>query len=138
MMNKLIDILHTGHHSLVVDNGEIHTYDGRGVSDLFRLYKNNPEILAGAKIADKVVGKGAAALMIVGKVSRVHADVISVPALALFRTSPVDVDYDKLVDNIINRHGTGICPVETLCLECRTADECLPKIENFINSNKLQ
>lgn len=137
-MDRLIEILHSGHHSLVVDNGEIHIYGGRGVSDLFNLYNNNPEILEGANIADKVVGKGAAALMVAGKVSHVHADVISVPALALFRTSPVIVKYDKLVENIINRQGTGICPVETLCMECRTADECLPKIENFINSNKLQ
>ncbi len=35
----------------------------RGVADLFRLQHEEPQLLRGAFIADKVVGKGAAALM---------------------------------------------------------------------------
>ena len=35
----------------------------RGVADLFRLLREEPQLLRGAFIADKVVGKGAAALV---------------------------------------------------------------------------
>ena len=38
----------------------------RGVADLFRLLREEPQLLRGAFIADKVVGKGAAALMVLG------------------------------------------------------------------------
>ncbi len=132
MIDQLVEILHSGNHSLVIDNGTIHTYDGRGVSDLYRLYTTDPQILNSSVLADKVVGKGAAALMVLGKIRAVHADVISRPALSLLESNGIAVTYTTLVDNIINRRGTGICPVETLCLECQTAEECLPKISQFL------
>lgn len=80
-MNDLIDILHEEHHSLVVANGDVCTFDGRGISDLYNLLSEDPEFLRGASVADKVVGKGAAALMILGGVKEVFADVVSRPAL---------------------------------------------------------
>lgn len=49
----------------------------RGVADLFRLLHEEPQLLRGAFIADKVVGKGAAALMVLGGVEGLFADVVS-------------------------------------------------------------
>ena len=51
-MKDLIDLLHDGGHSLVVANGDIYTFDGRGVSDLFRLLKGYSGFMHGASIAD--------------------------------------------------------------------------------------
>lgn len=135
-MEDLIDLLHKNNHSLVVANGDVATFDGRGVADLFNLLNEDSGFLDGADVADKVVGKGAAALMILGKIHAVHADVISEPALALFSHSSIKVSYGEVVPNIINRKGDGFCPVETLCIPCATAKECLPLITQFINSNK--
>ena len=80
MMDDLIKLLHEGNHSLVVSNGEVRTFDGRGVADLYRLLRQEPELLRGASVADKVIGKAAAALMIRGQVKEVHGDVVSSPA----------------------------------------------------------
>lgn len=137
-MEKLIDILVSGNHSLVVENGEIRTFDGRGVSDLFRLLNEDPELLEGAIVADKVIGKGAAALMILGGIREVYAGVISKPALALFEKSGIKISYGKQVEHIINRKGDGICPVETLCADCKTAEECLPLIKTFLQTLNSQ
>lgn len=131
-MEGLIEILVSGNHSLIVDNGGIRTFDGRGVSDLFSLLENAPGILDGSRVADKVVGKGAAALMILGGVKEVYAGVISELAFALFEKSGVKVSFGKRVDHIINRKGDDICPVEKLCADCETPDECLPLIKGFI------
>lgn len=135
-MEDLIILLHKGNHSLVVANGDVATFDGHGVADLFNLLNEDSGFLDGADVADKVVGKGAAALMILGKIHAVHADVISEPALTLLGQSPVKVSYGTVVPNIINRKGNGICPVETLCIPCMTAEECLLPITQFINSNQ--
>lgn len=137
-MEDLIAILHKGNHSLVVANGDVATFDSRGVVDLFDLLNCNPEFMDGACVADKVVGKGAAALMILGKIHAVHADVISEPALSLFSQSSVKVSYDKLVPNIINRKGDGVCPVETICMPCTTAEECMPLITDFLNKQQTK
>ncbi|MCM1077192.1 MAG: DUF1893 domain-containing protein [Bacteroides sp.] len=133
------DRLHAEGCSCVIVNGDTTTLcHGRGVSDLYRLYTSSPETIRGAFIADKVVGKGAAALMVAGGVGEVWADVVSRPALSLFESACVPISYGQCVDNIINRSGTGICPVEALCRDCRTALECIPLIEKFIKAHKIE
>ena len=104
--------------------GELTLCHRRGVADLYELLTSSPGKLCSALVADKIVGKGAAALMVIGGVSEIHAGVISQPALEMLRAGRVTVTCGKCVPNIINREGTGICPVETLCLGCRTAEEC--------------
>ncbi|MBQ5703974.1 MAG: DUF1893 domain-containing protein [Alistipes sp.] len=132
---QIIALLHASACSCVIANGErIESFHERGVKDLHRLLCDDRALLDGAFIADKVVGKGAAALMIAGGVKSVYADVMSRAALSLFETSNTSVEYGTLVDNIINRAGTDICPVEKLCKDCLTADECLPLISKFIES----
>ena len=130
---ELITQLHTLQCSCIIhNNGTTHTFHERGVKDLHRLLRQEPEILCGAQLADKVVGKGAAALMIAGGVAWVYADVISHAAMELFEQSAIDVEYRDIVPNIINRTGTDICPVEKLCRDCKSAAECLPLIDKFI------
>lgn len=131
-MDELIRILRDGHHSLVVANKDVLVFDGRGISDLYMLLTCRPECLRGASLADKVVGKGAAALMVLGGVNNVFAEIISDPALSLLHANKVSVSFGKKVSNIINRAGDGICPVEQLCIDCSSATECLPLITEFI------
>lgn len=133
-MDTLITLLHEGTYSCVIRNGaEVRTFHKRGVADLFFLLDNEPEFLDGAFVADKVVGKGAAALMILGRVGRVYTDVISTPALELFRAYDVDVSFGKETDRIVNRTKDGLCPVETLCLELDSPTDMLNEIRQFIN-----
>ena len=130
---RLVELLFAENASCVIRNGsETRIFRERGVRDLYRLLGEDPAFLAGAFIADKVVGKGAAALMILGGVSEVYADVISRPARELLRKSRVRVEYTLEVPHIVNRAGTGMCPGETLCRKCRTAQECLPLIRGFL------
>ncbi len=130
---SLIDLLHTERCSCVIGRADsIVICRERGVMDLLRLLEASPCVLDGACVADKVVGKGAAALMILGGVSAVFADVISRAALELLADAGIPVGFGECVDAIINRAGTGVCPVETLCRDCATADECLPLIKDFV------
>ncbi len=131
----LIDTLFRERCSCVVRNGdEIRLFRERGVKDLYRLLKEEPRLLRGAFIADKVVGKGAAALMILGGADELFADVISHPALELLNRTPLKVSYTLAVPHIVNRTRTGRCPVETLCLDLRTPEECLVRIEEFMQT----
>jgi iron complex outermembrane receptor protein len=124
---KAIKKLAEGYTCVMVKGGEERCFTERGVAPLLSLLPHK-----GGCFADKVVGKGAAALMIAGGVKWVYADVISEVAMVLFEQSRVEVQYKQIVPNIINRAGTDICPVEKLCQECKTAEECLPLIDKFI------
>ena len=72
-MEELINLLHSGGYSCVIANGDnIRTFTQRGVADLYDLLTQEPDFLKGASIVDKVVGKGAAALMILGGIRELH------------------------------------------------------------------
>lgn len=132
-MHTLIPLLHQGNFSCVIRKGEeVRTFTQRGVADLYELLTTDADFLKGSYIADKVIGKGAAALMIQGGVQHVYADVISQPALTLFQAFDIDVSYDTLTDNIINRAGTGICPVEERCLPLEKLEDMVEAIGNFV------
>ena len=132
-ISELIGKLHSENCSCVIScKGEMLCFNQRGIKDLFQLYNDCPEKFRGEKIADKVVGKGAAALMILIGFSEVYADVLSKPALELFKSGGMKVDFGILSDNIINRAGDDICPVEKICMESKTATDCLPGIKQFV------
>ena len=132
--NNCIAELHRGGWSCVIcgAGGEVRTFSRRGVADLLGLLHGEPEFLRGAFVADKVVGKGAAALMVLGGVAELYTDVISTPARTLLEENGIAVTAAVESPNIRNRAGDGICPVESLCADCMTAVECLPLIENFV------
>ena len=134
-MKTLIDILHCEGLTLVVKStdGEIHRFTQRGVKDLLMLVNEQPDILKGALIADKAVGKAAAACMAVGGASRVHADVMSEPALVLLQNYGIAAEYSKLVDHIINRAGDGWCPMELLSRNIDDPVVIIKKIKEFFN-----
>ncbi len=136
-MKQLIEILHDEGLTLVVrsENGDIHRFTQRGVKDLVTLVGERPEVLQGAFIADKAVGKAAAACMVVGGVKCVHADVMSEPALALLNAHGIIAEYGQLVDHIINRTGTDWCPMERLSRGIDDPTVIIQKIKEFFSSH---
>jgi hypothetical protein len=136
-MKQLINILHNEGLTLVVrsNDGEILRFTQRGVKDLLVLVSERPEVLQGACIADKAVGKAAAACMIVGGVKQVHADVMSQPALALLQQHGVEAEYGTLVDHIINRTGDDWCPMEKLSRDENDPATIIQRIQNFFASH---
>ena len=134
-MEEIKRILHEGKHSLVVKtakDGDILTFDGRGISDLLHILQGkSPDILNSAELADKVVGKAAAALMILGDIKAIYADTISKPALQLFSSAAprIKVTYYNKVEYIVNRTQTGWCPMESACKDATTPTECLERIK---------
>lgn len=131
-MEDLVRLLHDGKYSLVVANGDVCTFNGQGISDLYKLFKEDPGFLRGASLADKIVGKAAATLMVLGGVREVYADIICLSAIDLLRNSKIQLNYGIVVPNITNRTKTGLCPLEIRCQNCLTPLECLNQIEEFI------
>lgn len=72
--------------------------------------------LSGFSASDLVVGKAVATLFVYAKIKSVYAKVMSKPALEYLQSHGIDAQYDTLVENIINRAGNGICPMEE-CVE---------------------
>lgn len=102
-MKHLINILHEGSYSCVIQSSEIRTFAQRSVADLYRLLNKEPEFLNGAFVANKIAGKAAAALMILGGVKQVYADTVSEPTLALLNEANIPTDFSITIPFIRNR-----------------------------------
>ena len=124
MTQHLIDILHQENCSLVVQDtkGEIRTFFKKGVRDLEDLLDHEPSFLRGAMIADKVIGKAAAGLIVKGGVAEVYADVMSRLALPLLDEAGIPYSYGELVERIVIPEGDNRCPLERIVADAKTAE----------------
>ena len=118
-------------------SGEIRKFERRGVADLFALVTDASAFLRGASVADKIIGRGAALLLVKGGVSRVYAQVISSGALEVLRRAGMEVSFGEEVANIINRAGTDVCPVEKLTAGTDSPDEAYLMIKEFLKDKNL-
>jgi hypothetical protein len=129
MMNKNLKLatneLKTGSYAIVaVKEGKISfTGKQKGVIALMAALHKSPELLEGADVADKVVGRAAALLMRFGKISSVFATVISSGAREALMQGGIETFFDKEVPYISNRAGDGMCPMEQKCLQISDPEE---------------
>lgn len=134
---QIINLLQSEQCSCVIRKGDtIRIFRKRGVQDLYRLLKDDPDFLKGAFVADKVVGKAAAALMILGGVEELFTFTVSRLARDLFDRSAVKLGFAQEVPHIINRAGTGWCPMESRCRDLDTPEACFSQVEEFLNTMK--
>ncbi|MFI3315769.1 MAG: DUF1893 domain-containing protein [Rikenellaceae bacterium] len=137
MTNHLFDILKSEGLSLLVNKEDkLYRYKSRGVADLYNIIKSESDILNEAIVADKIVGKGAIALMIKGGVKELITDTISLNALELAKDYNIKITHLQTTPHIINRAKDGWCPVEKLCKDDFDIEIIFKKIENFILSIK--
>lgn len=110
---------------LVYNHGELTTHANRGVQDLLQLISEQPERLHGAVIADKIIGKAAAALMATGGVKEVHTNIICTPAKQLFESQGILVFATEEVPMILNRDKSSMCPIDTQIADIESIEECV-------------
>ena len=127
---ELKDILLKENHTIVIykSDASVVLSNDRGVAPLMKFLKEDKEQLRDSMVADKVIGKAAALLMVCAGVKEVYTPTISVPAVEVFEKHNVKITYDKVVERIINRTGDGLCPMETLCLNVENPEEAFDLI----------
>ena len=72
--------------------------------------------LEGSVIVDRVVGKAAALIVAYFKAARVYAKVLSRRGASVLDRFGVGCIAEEVVEEILNREGTGICPFERMVL----------------------
>ena len=100
-----------GHPLALCRGEEILTDDRRGVAPMLSFLSEGRD-LSGFCAADRMVGKAAALLFLKAGVRELFAEVLSESALVLLRKAGLPCTYGTLTPAIINREGTGPCPME--------------------------
>ncbi len=135
-ITKAIELLNEGHYTCVLCKGDVlYTSTQRGVKPLLDWLDDKVD-LKGFSAADRVVGKGAAFLYVLLGVKEVYAHVMSDEAIRTLAENGIQQQCDVSVKNIINRAGTGICPMEEATREISDPKEALQAIKQRLTELK--
>ena len=128
-MNDLqiaIDCLE-GHTICLCKDGRTITSEKRGIAPMADFISEQRD-LRGYSAADLVVGKAAALLFVKAGIKAVFAQTVSIGGLETLRRHGVPCSYGELIDIIINRQGSDICPMERAVQDVNDPDEAYLRI----------
>ena len=93
--------------------GEIvYASSGLGVKPLLALYRENPALLRGASVADTVIGKAAAVILVLAGSREAYGQIMSRAAIDYLEAHGIAHSCGEEVPLILNRTGDGSCPLE--------------------------
>ena len=124
-ITKAKTILESGYTCVLVKGKMSLTSKRNGIVPMVK-FLNDGIGLEGFSVADKIVGKAVAMLFVLAKVKEVYAEVLSKTAISVLEANGISYSYKILSDNIINRQGTGLCPMEETVkdiFDCKQAYE---------------
>lgn len=134
---KAIDTLKEGQYTCVLCKGDtMYTSTERGVKPLIDWLDRGVDV-NGFFAADKVVGKAAAFLYVLLGVKEVYAHVMSEGAIHTLTENGIGTRYDVSAEHIVNRAGTGYCPMEEAVSGLTAPEEALAAVRKRLAERVL-
>ncbi len=119
---------------------DFYTSQKRGIAPMMEFL--DAEIpLRGFSAADRIVGKAAAMLFALAGVKEVFAEVTTHHALRIFERYGISCTYGILTAGIVNREGSGPCPMEKAVAEIESLNEAREAIRETmerLRANKTE
>ena len=86
-------------------------------------FLNEGKDLNGYSLADKIVGKAQAMLAVRAGIAEIYTKVLSEAGKEILDKYNIPYTYDVLTEQIINRKGTDICPMEKVVYDIDDIEE---------------
>lgn len=119
--------------SLIVRNhGITSTYTQHGVKDLLMLVADDSRPLQGAVVADKLIGKAAAALMVAGGVKAAYTNTVCTAAREMLEAAGITLHFEQEIPMVMNRERTGQCPMDAALEGITDAEECVRRLQTML------
>ena len=117
---------------VLVLNEDIFKSNEKGIKPLLNLLNSGKKYL-NYSAADKIVGKAAAMLYKLLEVKEIYGEVMSISAIKFLEENNINFKYKINTKEIINRKGTGMCPMEQTVLNIENPIEAKKALENKQN-----
>ena len=124
-----------GHTICLCKDGKCLFSEKKGIAPLMGFIAEGID-LEGYSVADLIVGKAAALLMVKCKIKAVFAKTLSVSGEKFLKNNNIPYEYGVLTEKIINRDGTDICPMEKTVLNTDDPEEGYILLKEKIASMK--
>lgn len=132
-LNKAVEILkEKGCTCVICKEKMVFISFERGIKPLTEFYESDTDF-RGCCAADKTVGKAAAMIYVLMEAKEVFAFAMSKGAVETFERFGVKYSYETMTDAVINREGTGICPMEAAVSDYIDPRVCYDAIKNRID-----
>ncbi len=127
--------LQSGSHSVVMAGGGqvLARERGKGLAPLLAVLLEVQGVTGDLALADSIVGLAAAYFLLDVPVRAVYARVISEKAESYLREHGVHVEAETQVAQIMNREGTGMCPLEKIAVESEGPEQARCRIRGFLH-----
>jgi hypothetical protein len=112
------------------------TGDDYGVRELLASVDRLGPLARGASLADKIVGKAVALIVVHAGIRAVDTRVASESAVKLLKSHGVPLHTATIVPQILNRRGDGPCPMEKATTPFEDAGLGIAKLREFIAARK--
>ncbi|MCH5161291.1 MAG: DUF1893 domain-containing protein [Clostridiales bacterium] len=133
-MNELGDVAKfLSSRSVVFSRGGMVVYEStdRGIKPLVAAVDSGVDY-SDCDAADRIVGKAAANLYILLRIHSVRACVMTQEAKSILTAHGIDCEADTYTENIVNRNGDGLCPMEMAVKDTGNPDDALKAIHDRI------
>ena len=119
---------------VVAKNGEI-IFRGKanGIVDFLTAIRSLGKELDGSSVADRIVGKASAMLVIKSKIKKVYAKLMSEYAITILKQNNISFVCEKKTEVILNRARTSICPFENMAIQSNNPEEAYGKFKSFLH-----
>lgn len=133
-LEEAVSLLREGGHSCVIllEGEEPDCSSMIGIKPLMTKLRRDKNAFCGGVIADKVVGKAAALMAVLGGAQAVYGKVMSEGAVEVLEAHRIEYGYDELVPYIVNRTKDGKCPMEETVWEITEPAEAFEALERTI------
>lgn len=112
---------------VILDSGE-----GSGIMPLLGIVDRQGEAMAGAAVADRVIGQAAAVILIEAGVLGVFGQILSEEAERRLQAAGIEVDGDERVPYIMRRDRAGRCPMEQQVVGIEDVGEAVQRLRLFV------
>ncbi len=115
----------------VKDGNVICCKEGGGIKPLLHAIDELGEDMKGSCVADKVIGKAAAALCVFGGVIGIYTPVMSRSAVGILEENGVVYSADYMAQGILNKDKSDLCPLEKLTADADCCEDILDIVREF-------
>jgi len=138
-MNHALSILKENQYTCVaVKDDFVYHSSLKGIAPIINPMIDDALYFKDCIVADRVIGKSAAMLLIKSQVQHIHALVLSEHAKKILDEYSISYSYDELVPYIINRSKDDMCPMEKTVLNIHDLDEAFIALKNKLQELKNQ
>jgi hypothetical protein len=119
---------------IVKDSNSLFESNASGIDGLLQAIEDLGNNIIASSIADKVVGRAAALLIIYSDIKEVYTTFLGEEGFRLLKEHNILVEYENLVPTILDREGKNMCPFEKFAMTINLKEEVYDQLKAFKKS----